>query len=307
MNVLTRLFHGDRSTGAGIHIDPDYSTRKGYDSEFLGADDHSVSLPTLPPGLAEQAAVNSQAAGEPRYVLPYHHFSVVLSKERKLAFFTAVNIDGNLPQPSKRGKDHWYLDPRVPDDEQTGGAVYEKNDLDLGHLVRRLDPTWGTTPAEAKQANDDTFHYTNCTPQHKDFNRNKSRWAGMEDYILTNAENLHLKVSVFTGPVLAADDDTYHDVQLPRQFWKVVVMVKKDGTLSATAYMLSQEDLIAGLRAPPGADFSYGAYRTYQVPVTYVEELTNLSFGELSAADPFARRALRAEPKELEREEDAIL
>jgi endonuclease G, mitochondrial len=303
MNLFARLF---RRGGSGIQIDPEYSNRKGYDPEFLGSDDHSVPLPTLPPELETQAALNNQAAAEPRYVLPYNHFSVVLSKERKLAFFTAVNIDGNLPQPSARGRDRWFFDPRVAQDEQTGGEVYKKNDLDLGHLVRRLDPVWGPTPEEAKRANDDTFHYTNCTPQHKDFNRNKTRWAGMEDYILTNADNLHLKVSVFTGPVLAADDDAYHGVQLPRQFWKVVTMVKKDGSLSATAYLLSQQDLIAGLRGPP-TDFSYGAYRTYQVAVSNVEELTGLSFGTLSASDPFVRRGLPSEPVELDRPEDAVL
>jgi DNA/RNA endonuclease G (NUC1) len=64
-------------------------------------------------------------------------------------------------------------------------------------------------------------------------------WAGLEDYILDNADNRDLKVSVFTGPVLAADDDAYRGVQLPRQFWKVVVMVKESGELSATGYLLS--------------------------------------------------------------------
>ena len=305
MNVLTRLF---RRGGSGIQIDPEYADRKGYDPEFLGSENHSVPLPTLPPELEAQAALNNLSSADPRYVLPYHHFSVVLSKERKLAFFTAVNIDGNpsLQQPHSRGRDRWFFDPRVLENDQTGSEIYKQNDLDLGHLVRRLDPTWGSTPEEAKRANDDTFHYTNCTPQHKDFNRNNTRWAGMEDYILTNADNLHLKVSVFTGPVLAADDDAYRGVQLPRQFWKVVTMVKKDGALSATAYLLSQKDLIAGMRGPP-ADFSYGAYRTYQVAVSNVEELTGLSFGTLSASDPFVRRGVRSEPVELDRPEDAIL
>lgn len=306
MSLITRLLTAARG-GGEIHIDPDYSVRKGYDPEFLGSGEHAVPLPTLPPELAAQAAVNSSAAGEPRYLLPYHHFSVALSKERKLAYFTAVNIDGNLAKPNRRGSDRWFFDPRVPESEQTGGDVYKRNDLDLGHLVRRLDPTWGETPEEARRANDDTFHYTNCTPQHKDFNRNKTRWAGIEDYILEHAENLHFKVSVFTGPVLAPDDDVYRGVQLPRQFWKVVAMVKKDGTLSATAYLLSQKKLIAGLRGPPPKDFSYGKYRTYQVPVTDVEALTNLSFGTLSASDPFARRGVRAQPRELEESEDAVL
>jgi endonuclease G len=305
MNVITRLLRSARRANE-IHIDPDYSLRNGYDPEFLGSGEHAVPIATLPPELAAQAALNSMATSEPRYLLPYYHFSVALNKERKLAFFTAVNIDGNLAQPSKRGSDRWFFDPRVPESDQTGGDVYKQNDLDLGHLVRRLDPTWGATREEAKRANDDTFHYTNCTPQHKDFNRNKTRWAGMEDYILNNAENLHFKVSVFTGPALAEDDDVYRGVQLPRQFWKVVAMVKKDGTLSATAYLLSQKELIAGLRAPP-KDFSYGAYRTYQVPVTHIEELTNLSFGSLSGSDPFVRRRLDTGPRELVQREDAVL
>lgn len=304
MGLLARLVRGVRGA-AGIAIDPDYSDRKGYDPDFLGAA-HAVPLPDLPADLVAQAAVNTRAAAEPRYVLPYHHFSVALSKARRLAFFTAVNIDGTLSQQPKRARDHWYFDPRIAEDEQTGNDVYDKNDLDLGHLVRRLDPAWGDSADVAKLANDDTFHFTNCSPQHKDFNRNKTRWAGMEDYILKNADNLNFKVNVFTGPVFAPDDDQYRDVQLPRQFWKVVTMVKTDGQLSATAYLLSQAQLIEGLRTRE--PFSYGQYRTYQVPIRKVEELTKLSFGTLAAADPLAReRGVTPKPRELDRFEDAVL
>jgi endonuclease G, mitochondrial len=289
--------------GPGIEIDPDYSNREGYDAGFLGA---PVPLPILPDELAAQAAVNTQATGEPRYVLPYHHFTVVLNKARRLAFCTAVNIDGSLGREPKRARDHWFFDPRVAQDEQTGKEVYDGNDLDLGHLVRRLDPAWGDSDGVAKLANDDTFHFTNCSPQHKDFNRNKTRWAGMEDYILTHADNLKFKVNVFTGPVFAGDDDAYRGVQLPRQFWKVVTMVKSDGQLSATAYLLSQSDLISGLRTRE--PFSYGAYRTYQVPVRKIEELTSLSFGPVTGADPLVRvRGVTPQPRELERFEDAVL
>lgn len=289
--------------GAGIEIDPDYSNRKGYDRDFL---DTPVPLPILPDELAAQAAPNTQATDEPRYLLPYHHFTVVLSKERRLAFFTAVNIDGALSQQPRRARDHWFFDPRVAQGEQTGKDVYDGNDLDLGHLVRRLDPAWGDTDGVAKLANDDTFHFTNCSPQHKDFNRNKTRWAGMEDYILTHADNLKFKVNVFTGPVFGADDDAYRGVQLPRQFWKVVTMVKTNEQLSATAYLLSQSDLISGLRTRE--PFSYGAYRTYQVPVRKIEELTILSFGPLVDADPLAReRGVTPQPRELGRFEDAVL
>jgi endonuclease G len=289
--------------GPGVEIDPDYSNREGYDQDFL---DTPVPLPSLPDELAAQAAVNTQATEEPRYLLPYHHFTVVLSKDRRLAFYTAVNIDGALSREPRRARDHWFFDPRVAQDEQTGKDVYDGNDLDLGHLVRRLDPAWGDSDGVAKLANDDTFHFTNCSPQHKDFNRNKTRWAGMEDYILAHADNLKFRVNVFTGPVFAEDDDAYRDVQLPRQFWKVVTMVKSDGQLSATAYLLSQSDLISGLRTRE--PFSYGAYRTYQVPIRKIEELTSLSFGPVTDADPLVRlRGVTPQPRELDRFEDAVL
>lgn len=270
-----------------VQIDPDYHNREGYDPDFLSGSQR-VPLPTLDPDLVPVAATNRQATDEPAYVLPYHHFSVVVNKQRGLAFYTAVNIDGNTALRLRRERDRWSIDPRVPDDEQTGEDVYRNNPLDRGHLVRRLDPSWGASSAVAKAANDDTFHFTNCTPQHEDFNQNRTTWAGLEDYILENADNSDFKVSVFTGPVLATDDEPYKGVQLPRQFWKVVVMVKRAGDLSATAYLLSQDHLIKDLEFAP-EEFSYGAYKTYQVPVRRIEDLTRLSFGDLSEVDPLGR------------------
>ncbi|MGV9366123.1 DNA/RNA non-specific endonuclease [Amycolatopsis sp. NPDC003731] len=284
-------------------IDPDYANREGYDPAFLPG--HTVPLPGLSDALVPLAAVNRQATGEPRYVLPYHHFSVVMHRERRLAMFTAVNIDGRLSRALRREADHWSLDPRVAVTEQIGEELYRANPLDRGHLVRRLDPAWGATEPIAQLGNDDTFHFTNCSPQHQDFNQNKTTWAGLEDYVLNNADNFDLKVSVVTGPVLAADDDRYRGVQLPRQFWKVVAMVKKDGTLSATAYLLSQEELIHGLET--ATEFDYGAYRTYQVPVRRIAELTGLRFGDLEAADPLTGLEATSQAQEVRSAADLVL
>jgi endonuclease G, mitochondrial len=278
-----------------ITIDPDYTSRRGYDPRFLAG--HTVPLPRLSRAQRVQAAMRSSGRA-PRYVLPYHHFSVVMNAERRLAFFTAVNIDGKLTQRLTRESDRWILDPRLAAEQQTGEPVYKANDLDRGHLVRRLDPAWATTRGAAKLANDDTFHFTNCTPQHKDFNQNRTTWAGIEDYILENAETHDLKVSVFTGPVLAGDDDEYRGVKLPRQYWKVVVMAKQDGALSATGYVLSQERLLDGLESLE--EFSYGEYRTFQVPIERIEQLTGLSFGDLPDADPLGRLEAATEPRAID-------
>ena len=268
------------STEEAISIDPDYGNRKGYNPNFLGRGTKVVPLPQLSDDMKADAAVNRQARGSNRHVLPYHHFSVVMNKRRKLAYFTAVNIDGKASKDIQRERDKWFLDPRIDEGEQTNNAVYASNPLDRGHLVRRLDPAWGRSMELAKVANDDTFHFTNCAPQHEDFNQNQTTWAGLENYILENADVEDLRVSVFTGPVLSGQDTPYRGVNLPKQFWKVVVMVK-DGELSATAYLLSQDSLLQGLE-----EFSFGAYKTYQVTVRKVEELTGLKFGDLKGFDP---------------------
>ncbi len=265
-----------------VSIDPDYSKRKGYRASFLGSGDKRVPLPKLSEAMKANTAVNQQASGADKYVLPYHHYSVVMNGKRRQAYFTAVNIDGKAFRHITREDDRWYFDPRIQRSEQVGNKLYKYNPLDRGHLVRRQDPSWGKTRAIAKTANDDTFHYTNCSPQHKDLNQSNATWAGLEDYILDNARAEDLKVSVFTGPVFRSDDPPYRGVQLPREFWKVAVMVKPNGKLSATAYLLSQANLVQDLEEY----FAYGAYKTFQVPVSKIESTTGLDFGKLKDVDP---------------------
>ena len=278
-----------------ISIDPDYSTRAGYESGFLGRR-AEVPLPELSPAMQRRAAVSGQPVnGMPDYVLPYHHFSVAISRERRMAFFTAVNIDGTIAYRLKRETDKWIYDPRIARTEQLGNETYKANALDRGHLVRRLDPAWGTEKRIAKVANDDTFHFTNCSPQHEDFNQNDATWQGLENYILDNAIAEELKVSVFSGPVFARNDPEYRGARLPKQFWKVVAMVTDGGRVSATAYLLSQASLLADLES---TEFTFGAYRTFQVPVDRVERLTGLSFGRLRDLDPLRNRSAGAVGRE---------
>ncbi|TKI12518.1 endonuclease [Bacillus wiedmannii] len=241
----------------------------GYDSKFLGLN-YEVPHPKLRSEFEQDIAL--QQNGEK--VLDYTHFSIVMSKSRRLAYYTVVNIDGKNSKDIGR-ENQWHFDPRIDKQYQCGDELYANNDLDRGHLVRRRDPIWGDS---AEEANKDTFHFTNCSPQHKDLNQ--KTWAELENYILNNAKNFNLKVTVFTGPIFRSDDMIYRGVQIPAEFWKVAVMIKEDGNLSATAYLQSQKNLIDNL------EFAYGKYKTYQVPVSKIEALTGLNFGELRNHDP---------------------
>jgi len=262
-------------------VDPDYSNRRGFDESFIGAE---IPLPRL-----AAAAKRIDPAGAPAgrdAVLRYEHFSIAMSPARKLAYLVAVNIDGaRTIDLGPRGDDHWIFDARIPEDEQMGDWLYDDNDFDRGHLVRRLDPVWGDSEAEAVRAEADTFHFTNCAPQHWRFNRLREFWQGIESYVLDNVALHDLRISLFTGPVLADDDPEMEGTQVPREYWKVVAMRKQDGTLTAAAYLLSQGEL---LRAPP-EEFVFGEYKTFQLPVSELEERTGLEFGELRDRDAFAR------------------
>ena len=155
---------------------------------------------------------------------------------------TGVNIDGARLHDLERTGD-WEFDPRVPQSAQTGPAVYAGNDFDRGHLVRRRDPGWGTV-AEAKAATEATFVYPNAAPQAAVFNQSEELWLGLENHVLQWADAADLRVSVFTAPVLGADDPPYRGIRIPLRFWKVAAWTDDAGELAAAGFILDQSELI---------------------------------------------------------------
>ncbi len=209
--------------------------------------------------------------------LDYEHFSILMSKSRRLALFTAVNIDGSASVSVPRGGDPWVFDGRIPEEAQAGDELYADNDFDRGHLVRREDPNWGQT---ASVANRDTFHFTNCAPQLSVFNQRS--WLSLEDYILGNTRRVGERATVFTGPVFRGNDPVYRGVAIPLAYWKVVAFIHDDGRPSASAYLIDHDvDLDA-------QSLLFGAFKTYQRSVLAIEGLTNLDFGSLREFDGFS-------------------
>ncbi|MFG1288251.1 DNA/RNA non-specific endonuclease [Xanthobacter versatilis] len=248
-----------------------FAARAGYSEDFLG---FTVPLPT-PIGTLRQKVV--PVVGSEEGLLDYEHFSVVMHADRRLAMFVAVNIDGAASVDLHRDRDRWSLDGRIPDAAQIGEDLYVDNILDRGHLVRRQDPVWG---ASAAQANDDTFHFTNCSPQAANFNQ--KTWLSLEDYVLGNARIQDARVTVFTGPVFRSSDRLYRGVQIPTAYWKVLSFVSDAGRPSSTAYIVDQTIELGELEA------TFGRFKTYQRSVVSIERLTGLSFNGLDRFDGFS-------------------
>jgi endonuclease G, mitochondrial len=276
----------------GKHQPTFFNGRTGYDQNFLGSD--NLAVPMLGLGTLEaDAALPVDSTATTGKFLHYTHFSVAFSSSRRMPIFTAVNINGDEAKKIKRKNDKWFSDLRLPAAMQLTQEDYGDPDIDRGHMVRREDPNWGTLEL-AKVANDDTFHYTNAAPQHARLNQGKTQWLGLEEYVLSNAKTHGLSICVFTGPVLRDEDPSLDNgVQVPEEFWKVVVAIDEDtGKLRSTGYVLSQGKLIEDITEA----FVFGQYRTYQVPVSTIQEATGLDFKGLVAADALKQHPLPEAP-----------
>ena len=276
---------------------------EGYRKNFLGKD-HRLK----PPVLNSKQKKDLVKFGQDKYVLDYMHYSVVMSKTRRFAFYTAVNIDGTKWRDNPR-KGSWKRDNRIK--EQFGDELYTapKSDFDKGHLVRREDPEWGND-TEAVEAGKNTFMYPNCVPQHKKLNQ--EIWEELENNVLhKGAVGQQLKISVFTGPVLSDNDGVFvtkvkdQEVKIPNLFWKVITWVKSDGKTYAVGFVQSQEKFliedgiikklfvpgIHRLRELSDEDIfehlKFKDGKTYQVRIGEIEKLTGLKFDWPEVIKPY--------------------
>ncbi|WP_213989199.1 DNA/RNA non-specific endonuclease [Sodalis sp. dw_96] len=245
--------------------------RNGYDPDFLGK-------PAPEPGLSTALKRDAVNFGRGQ-TIPYTHFSVCLSAGRCMARYVAWNIDG--ARMVKLPRLDFAFDPRVDTKYQIGDDLYKDNRLDRGHIARRADLCWGQME-EARQANKDSFYFTNITPQHQRFNQSSRRglWGELENLVFDQADVQDFKLAILGGPVLGNDDPAYREIRLPRAFWKTIAYRAGDGLLRCSAFILSQDNLLNELER-----LDLDPFRIYQVSVSDLASRTALDFSAYGAAD----------------------
>ena len=286
----------DQMAAAGIEVEEavvvnqDYSDRPGYDPNFL--DTLKVPLPAISDAMQQDTATvrpDARKNGDP-FELAYYHYSVYMNKRRRTAWFSAANVDGDhRPQIGKRQGDRWYQDTRILKTEQLGQEAFEHG-IDRGHLTRREDTAWGDDVESATAANNDTFHFTNCSLQASPFNQGKDRWQGLEQFLLEqHAKKERRRMTVITGPLFSSNDPVYkndrmnYSVRCPLQFWKVCALIRQDDTPAATGFVLGQEDI----QSLPGFEEAFDVAAA-QIRIVDLEKRTGLDFGRLRDFDHFA-------------------
>lgn len=269
-----------------------YDDRKGYDPDFLGI---RVNLPLV----IDPDKIVAPLLGSPAdYELKYEHFSIVMNRHRRMALFTAANVDLSYEKrrpesrPSsdytrdglgglgRNDREKWFLDPRIAPEHQIPDVFYnrDRKAFHKGHLVRRVAVAWGDSYRQVRRGNGDTFHVTNCSPQVGSFNvanRRSSRdglWGDLEKVVERNARTE--KLCVFCGPLFSDQDRDFQGrdsggdtvVPIPSVFWKLIV-ARSGSELQAFAYWL-QQDLT-------GVEFDEftpsNEWRTHQISVAQLE------------------------------------
>ncbi|QGJ71790.1 DNA/RNA non-specific endonuclease [Planctomycetales bacterium 10988] len=249
-------------------------TSSGYDVGFLSK---PVPTPLLTDDIADDAF---RLRGS--HQIPYTHFSVCQSKSRTLPRLVAWDVDGGRLKQIPQGNNS-RSDRRVPDEFQADNALYRSNPYNRDHIARRADLNWGSL-CEARQANSDSFFYTNIAPQHEKFNQSSRAglWGELENAIFEDVEVKDIKISVMGCPVFRDDDPEHRGVQIPRDYWKLISFCDTAyGQFNVSAYILSHNEFV------PTESLELDAFHLNQISLSKLSEETELNFDDLLAFDTF--------------------
>lgn len=310
-------------------FDPDYPSRTGYDPDFLG-----VTVPS--PEVTGDARNALYTVGEYRlffaeyrdvpeidtdgkkdsdpFIVDYHHYSLAFNTKHFMCAWTASNCDyrdsareDDRPRAAFGGE-NWRLDPRVPPTLQLADKdVYKPaRRIDRGHIVRREDNAWGEAGDETEYANSDTYHYTNCTPQHEAFNQENPKntdktpdfsyadlkvhgvWGAFEAAVEKQFKAGGGKAVIFSGPVLDDFVDVRNwatgEVETPKRFFKVVVVpesTKKKPKLLAYGYVFDQTDVVKRFGLTFKERLDLPAFNKHRRTLAEITAMTGVVFAQI--------------------------
>ena len=158
----------------------------------------------------------------------YRNFSMLYDKKEHIAHWIAYPMHSFYTKSNVSRTDDWAYDPKVPTQYQTNlkssygvmnGVTYSR-----GHQVASSDRLVSTN------MNQQTFYYTNMTPQ--DANFNSAAWNKLEQWV--QGKVVYDTLYVVTGAVLktVGGNETVKYIKetaIPNYYYKVMMKRKGDG------------------------------------------------------------------------------
>lgn len=155
------------------------------------------------------------------------------SAERQMSLWVAYELVDKRQTDKLERPDRFETDNRVADPVEY--YDYSRSGYTRGHLA----PSYAIGKSHGQQAQYETFLMTNITPQLESLNR--KWWQRLEEVEISRFTRKLNQLWVITGPVFDQQRETLKSgVDIPDQFYKIILAEKRDGSLRALAFLVPQ-------------------------------------------------------------------
>ena len=173
------------------------------------------------------------------------NFTICFDREHKLATWVAYPLHKIHTTKATGRTDAWGYGPGVPTQYQPNLSSSYVGNYDRGHQIPSGDRTG------SREMNEDTFYYTNMTPQASQFNR--GGWATLENDV--RSEICSDTLYVVTGALFLTSNDSSIAKQttdksgktcpIPSHYYKVLLRTKNGNTGKAIKDITNASELKA--------------------------------------------------------------
>lgn len=213
------------------------------------------------------------------------NYALEWDNTKRHANCVAFTFDTTTSADNVKRTDAWSVDPKLPAEMQVQESDHKNDGFDKGHLCASEDRVY------LKEANEQTFYYSNMSPQLNDFNG--GFWGKLEARVQTwgrsTADGVYDKVYVTKGgtlnkllknfkgttvnggtPTTDANGFTIHGLACP-EYYFMAVLSQKDDVFHAIAFLVPHKE---GMTRNPSSD----ELKEYVVSVDKLEEETGIDF-----------------------------
>ena len=213
------------------------------------------------------------------------NYALEWDNTKRHANWVAFTFDTTTSADNVKRTDAWSADPKLPTEMQVQESDHKNDGFDRGHLCASEDRVY------LKEANKQTFYYSNISPQLNDFNG--GFWRKLETRVQTwgrsTADGVYDKVYVTKGgtlnkllknfkgttvdggtPTTDANGFTIHGLACP-EYYFMAVLSQKDDVFHTIAFLVPHKE---GMTENPSSD----ELKEYVVSVDKLEEETGIDF-----------------------------
>lgn len=213
------------------------------------------------------------------------NYALEWDNTKRHANWVAFTFDTTTSADNVKRTDAWSVDPKLPAEMQVQESDHKNDGFDKGHLCASEDRVY------LKEANEQTFYYSNMSPQLNDFNG--GFWGKLEARVQiwgrSTADGVYDKVYVTKGgtlnkllknfkgttvnggtPTTDANGFTIHGLACP-EYYYMAVLSQKDDVFHAIAFLVPHKE---GMTRNPSSD----ELKEYVVSVDKLEEEIGIDF-----------------------------